>query len=285
MRKLLIVWAVMLLASPAPAIVDINSPFTPDANTLGLWHFDQQPGDNAAVDSSGNGNDLVIDPTATLYDYGPLDPNNTWAPAKFGNGTNTWANSSTDENVGTLVAAQDVPGTGGNSTLFLDGDFSIEFWMNAKATSGGSWENYILAKGTGSVYNIRFDQNVISVGWYGAGVGWTGIDDTTFIPLNEWHHVAMLVDNNIGPSNDQAYIEFWIDGALSSSATVAAFQDDPSQGYDLTILSSPTGHPFNAFKGQLDELRISNVVRDYVIPEPSMLLLGLGALAFFKRKQ
>ena len=61
-------------------------------------------------------------------------------------------------------------------------------------------------------------------------------------------------------------------------------QELASQGYGLTILSGPTGHPFNAFKGQLDELRISNVVRDYVVPEPSMMLLAIGALAFFRKK-
>ena len=280
MKKLLLVCAVMLVASPAMAIVDINNPFTTDANTMGLWHFDEVAGDNVAVDASANGNDATIDPNATLYGVGPLDPNLTWAPAKFNNGT--WTDYPT--NIGTLVAPQDVPGTGGNSTMFIDGDFSVEFWMNASATSGGSWEHYIIAKGTGSVFNIRFDMNVISVGWYGVGVGWTGIDDTTFIPLNEWHHVAMLVENRIGPMNDQAYIEFYIDGALSSSATVAAFQDDASQGYDLTIQGPPGGHPFNGFNGQLDELRLSNIVRDYVVPEPSMMLLALGALAIFRKK-
>ena len=281
MKKLLLVCAVMLVASPAMAIVDINNPFTTDANTMGLWHFDEVAGDNVAVDASANGNDATIDPNTSLYGSGPLDPNLMWAPAKFNNGTYT-GNPST--NVGILVAPQDVPGTGGNSTLFIDGDFSVEFWMNATATSGGSWEHHILTKGTGSVFNIRFDQNVISVGWYGVGVAWTGIDDTTIIPLNEWHHVAMLVDNKLGVLEDQAYIEFYIDGVFSSSATVAAFQDDPSQGYDLSILGPMGGHPFNGFQGQLDELRISNIVRDYVIPEPSMMLLALGALAIFRRK-
>ena len=237
-----------------------------DLFTVGLWHFDELPGGDTAYDETHFENDAVIDTNATQYDYGPLDPDLTWAPAADGNGLTTWSVSVGDHNVGTLVVPQDVPGTGGNDSLYIRGDFSIEFWMNAEATSHGSWEHYILCKGTGSVYNIRFDDNVISVGWYGVGVGWAhpGIDDTTYIPLNEWHHVSMRVQNRIGPSNDQAFVEFYIDGAFSSSDTVAAFQDDPSQGYDLTILGPQGGHPFNTFKGQLDELRISNVFRTNV---------------------
>jgi hypothetical protein len=107
--------------------------------------------------------------------------------------------------------------------------------------------------------------------------------DTTFIPLNEWHHVSVRVQNNLGVLNDKSYIEFWIDGTLSTAwSDQANFSDDASQGYDLTILGPQGGHPYNAFLGQLDELRISN----YFIPEPTTIsLLVVAALAFLRRKK
>ena len=280
MRKLLIVCAAVLLASPALAIVDFNNPFTPDANTMGLWHFDEVSGSNTAYDASANNNHAVIDPNATAYGVGPLDPNLTWTPGKFDTGT--WTEYPT--NVGSLVAPQDKPGEG-NSSLFIDGDFTIEFWMNApvEGTPGLSWQDYILSKEDGSVFNVRFVGQHIEMGWYGGG--WNNVADVTDISLNEWHHVAITVENNIGALNDRANINFYIDGLPSSSwLDQPNVQDDPAYGYDLVIHGPGNGHPFNVYRGQLDELRISNVVRDYVIPEPSMMLLALGALAFFRKK-
>jgi len=252
----------LLVGTSAFAAEDFNSPLTPDANTVGLWHFDESSGSTVAYDATANSNDAVIDPNAVDpygAGYGPLDPNATWAPAMFGNGLNTWLVTAEEDNVGTLVVAQDIPGTGGNSTLFIDGDFTIEFWMNARATSPGSWEHYILCKGTGSVFNIRFDQNYLEFGWYSGG--WQNYIDTTYIPLNEWRHVAITVDST--SIVDKSVITFYINGILSSQTIGNRVQDDPSQGYDLTILGTEGGHPYNCFKGQLDELRISNIVRDY----------------------
>jgi hypothetical protein len=179
MRKLIIVCATLLLASPAIAAnyTDYTQPFDVEpGKTVGLWHFDEVTGSDTGYDATSNNNDAVIDPNAIDpygAGYGPLDPNKTWAPSKagFDTGTDSWLVSSTNDNVGTLVVAQEKPGEG-NSTLFIDGDFSIDFWMKARNTSPGSWEDYILCKGTGSVYNIRFDQNYLELGWYG-GVGRT----------------------------------------------------------------------------------------------------------------
>jgi hypothetical protein len=227
-----------------------------------LWHFDESPGGNTAFDSTVNGNHAVIDPNAVdpFGDgYGPLDPVETWGPAKFSNGLDTWLTSVPDHNIGTLVVAQDPPGSG-NSSLFVSGDFTVEFWMNAVATSPGSWEDYILTKGTGAPYNLRYDQNKLEFGWYSSG--WQNVTDTTEIPLNEWHHVAVTVDSTTVPGS--SVITFYIDGELSSQHTGNPVQGDPGQtDHNLYILGPDNGHPYNCFQGLLDELRISDVVRDY----------------------
>ena len=232
--------------------------FPLDGNTLGLWHFDEAAGGTTAFDATANGNDAVIDPNASAQGYGPLVPAQTWGPALFGNGLQTWLISEADHNLGTLIVAQDPPGQG-NSFLFVSGDFSIEFWMNATATSPGSWEDYILSKGTGAPYNLRYDQNQLEFGWYSGS--WQNVIDPTVIPLSEWHHVTITVDNTAVPGN--SVLTFYIDGRLTSQQTVNPVQDLPGQAdHNLYILGPDNGNPFNCFQGRLDELRISDTVRD-----------------------
>jgi len=260
MKRVIAFIFLSLLTMPYPAMADFNNPFTPDANTMGLWHFDEVTGSDTAYDETVNNNHAVIDPNATGYGYGPLDPNLTWAPAKFDTGT--WTEYPT--NVGTLVVPQDVPGTGGNSSLFVDGDFTIEFWMNApvEGTPETSWQDYILCKGDGSVFNVRFVGHHIEMGWYGGG--WNNVADTAYITLGEWHHVAITADNT---EVDSTTLTFYIDGNLSTQFTGQKnIIDNPAFGYDLIIHGPANGHPFNVYRGQLDELRISNIVRDYSHP-------------------
>ena len=294
MKKLIIVFA-LLLAIPAVAAnyTDYTQPFDVEpGKTMGLWHFDEVPGpgSDTAYDATSNNNDAVIDTGAIDpygVGYGPLDPNKTWSPSMtgFGNGTDVWLVNVADQNVGTLVAPQDKPGEG-NSSLFIDGDFSIDFWMNPKASSSGSWAHQILTKGSGAVFGLQFDFQKINMYWYGVGVGWHSsavANSVVAFPLNEWHHVSIRVQNELGPLQDKAYIEFWVDGVLASShSDRAAIQDDASVGNDLTIHGPMGGHPYNVFKGQLDELRISN----YFIPEPTtMSVFALALFAFLKRKK
>jgi hypothetical protein len=257
--------AVVLVAASALGAENFGSPFPVDGNTLGLWHFDESPGGNTAFDATANANHAIIDPNAVdpFGDgYGPLDPGETWAPGLFGQGLHTWLTSVPDQNIGTLIVPQDPPGQG-NSSLFVSGDFSIEFWINAGATSPGSWEDYILSKGTGAPYNLRYDQNRLEFGWYSGG--WQNVIDPTVIPLNQWHHVAVTVDSTSVPGS--SVVTFYIDGSLTSQHTVNPVQDFLGQSdHNLYIFGPDNGHPFNCFQGRLDELRISDSVRAYGDP-------------------
>ena len=280
MRRLIIFISLLLLTMSSSAAEDFNNPFVVDANTLGLWHFDETTGDTTVYDETANNNDAVIDPNATAYGYGPLDPDVSYTAGKFDTATNTWINSTADQNCGTWVIPQDKPGEG-NSSLFVDGDFTIEFWMNApvEGTPELSWQDYILCKGDGSVYNVRFVGQHIELGWWGNG-DWRNVIDTTTITLNTWHHVQIRVDNDI--PNNSSHVEFWIDGAFSTAHDGDEFEDNPAYGYDLTIHGPGGGHPFNVYRGQLDEVRISN----YYVPEPTTIsLLMIAALAFLRRKK
>ena len=236
---------------------DFNQPYTADAWTLGLWHFDEQPGDTTAYDSSGFGNDGVLSalPAPPL---GPLDPNNTWAAAKFGNGLNTWYNSTTDRNEGTLTVAQAPAGNHSLDYNALSG-FTIEFWMKARAVGVGNNVDYIFTKGTMSDGQIFYGDDgtgVNRLGWtcYVSG-GWSTIYDTTHIPLNEWHHVTLTSDQS---ATDQTY-SFYIDGNLSSTHVILPIS--VHSGTDLTLLGDPTAIGARLFLGQIDELRVSSINR------------------------
>jgi hypothetical protein len=282
MKKLIIICAALLLASPALGAnyTDWTQPYDPEpGKTVGLWHFDVNSGDTIVPDETTNNNDAVIDTGATAYGYGPLDPDVSYSAGKFDTGTNTWWGSGTDLNIGVWTVEQDIPGEG-NSSLFVDGDFTLEFWMNPIQEGSASWQKYILCKADGSVYNVRWVGQNIELGWYGTGA-WTSVADTTTIPLNEWHHVQIRVDNDI--PGESSHIEFWIDGVLSTAHDDDEFEDDASKGYDLHI-NGPGGskHPYNCFRGHLDEVRISN----YYVPEPTTIsLLAIAALAFLRRKK
>ena len=280
---LFIMAAALVVAGNALAIAgwDINNPYTVDANTLGLWHFDEQPGGTTAFDETANSNDAVISglPAAP---FGPLDPNNTWAAGKFGNGLNTWYNSTTDRNMGTLTVAQDPAGN--NSLDFNLADaFTIEFWMNARAVGSTTSFHYIFTKGTMSEGQVHYNTDgagVNRIGLTAYAGGWKTVFDNTHIPLNEWHHVGVTGD--FDAVNNEHTISFYIDGNLSSTHVLPRIST--LSGTDLTLLGNPSALWYRTYLGQLDELRVSDVNRANVIPEPSLALIALGALAFLKRR-
>ena len=160
---------ILSFAAFAAATEDFNNPFTPDANTMGLWHFDEVTGSNTAYDATSNNNDGVLDTGATMYGYGPLDPDVSWAAGKFDTATNSWINSTADQNVGTFVVPQEIPGLGSVS----GSGYLAEVTMRAIGPEGS-------ASDIGFDYNVgqRVLSNVqaeeITAEWAGASVRVTG---------------------------------------------------------------------------------------------------------------
>jgi hypothetical protein len=311
MKKLIIICAALLLASPAFGAYhisnsDYTNPYTTDEFTRGLWHFDHSSGTNIYTDSSGNGNDgqIGVNPfgrgmpyPATRY----VDVSNTltWQAGYFNNAftvgtvSSVWNGGSSAVAQGyawtqtwptgyDTVTYQD---TGNNTLAFSPGtDMTIEFWMKADATGGGGWGDRMMGKYTGGDHSVNFNDNKIDIGCYQGG--WTGFDsgqDT--VSLDVWTHVAVVIDRTTLSDTDR--YAFFFNGQIGSEG----WQEAPYSGHGGNAEGKPLfiGAPYNfdaysCYQGQIDELRISDVCR--YIPEPTTIsLLAIAALAFLRRKK
>ena len=281
MKKLIIIAAAVMLTSPAWAIVytgnsDYTNPYSSDAYTRALWHFDENTGDTIAIDASPNNNDADSENTV----YPP-----TGAPYSFGN--ELWQSSMTgfdtcfdwDDGYGRFEADQSTGGPDTNTTLDIGGnDLTIEFWMNPSSDAGSGWARTILEKDTGGDYKVM--QNINQI-WFTC---WDGIQryvgDTTTIPLNDWTHVLIQMDRESSETNDT--VEFYINGQLSTTHTFGNVTST-SPGQSLWLAGRTDGHLSFSYRGSLDEVRISDVLR---VPEPTTIsLLAIAALAFLRRKK
>jgi hypothetical protein len=297
MKKLIIICAALLLASPAFGTFDTSNsdwtqPFSSDANTRGLWHFDQEWGDTIFDDASSYGNDGTTDKGLGTgpWRYRDLYSTATWATSMTGFDTkvHTWRVNNTNQNVGALEVPQNY-WTGSetnNSLAFSVGtDITIEFWMKPTATGSGSWQDPVLQKGTAADYCVEYMDNIIRYRCYAAG-GWQSIDSVDTAPLNEWTHIAVVIDRTT--LSDTDLIGFFFNGQLGSGGWQvtpwAGVHGGNENTLSLFIASNHVSDGLESFNGQLDEIRISDVCR--YIPEPTTLsLLAIGALAFLRRRK
>jgi hypothetical protein len=311
MKKLIIVFAALLIASPAWAVFDFsnsnfNAPYTTDSWTLALYHFDETQGDTTFADSSGNAHDGYI-PMNGAHTFGwgfdpyfnqvcEPDPNLTWQAGKFGNAATLWFNDITDSNMGPLLVDQS--GDTSNTSLVLaqgadiNGvprdrrSFTIEWWMKAD-NAGGGWGSRLIKKYTGGDYGVNYQNGVVSLQYWGVGA-WRNIIDTFVVPVGEWHHVALCVNRHQVPFSSQYG---WIHDGFQTAEGSTFFTVDGSTNDQVLQFGNDGSwttalYPPRQYSGQLDEVRISNVDR-YGVPEPttmSLLAIGLAGLLFRKKK-
>jgi concanavalin A-like lectin/glucanase superfamily protein/glycosyl hydrolase family 123 len=214
-----------------------ENPFTEDANTLGLWHFDEGSG-TTPLDASDNENDGAFDGTLS------------WVASMDGFDTCLQA-------TGTAMVVVDQ--YSGHSTLSTttDIDLTFEFWMYP-TTSDGNGRN-IIKKYTGGDYAVVYANGYIYYQWY--ATGWRSENDTTSIATDTWTHVAITVDRTSSGNTDT--IKFYIDGELSTTH-VSSYPGGNPNDYDMAIFNLPTGKSANyQFLGKLDEIRISDTIRTY----------------------
>jgi Concanavalin A-like lectin/glucanases superfamily/Calx-beta domain len=242
MIKLVATLITLLMMAPVAA-VNFNSPFTTDQYTLGLWHFDESAGATATQDASGNDNNGTLVTGFT----NELDPNSTWVAGMPGFGNCASVGGGND---GVIK----IPQSDQSLSVTTNDDLTIEFWMYPTTTNFG----VICRKYTGGDYNVEYYQSKMRYGWYSNG--WELVTDTTTIPTNTWTHVAVTVDRTSDPSNDT--ITFFINGELSTTHITPLTGGNPNS-YPLWIMSIDGASTSYQFSGKLDELRISNILRDY----------------------
>lgn len=285
MKKLIIICAALLLASPAWGILytgnsDYTNPYVDDQYTAALWHFDESSVSSTAVDDAtwdDTGHDMDIVTGLNLE----LDPAKTWVTGMSGFDTcaKTWYNSASDSNLGALNTP-DNP-----STLYTSqgGDWTYEFWMNPN-NAGGGWGSRILKKGTGGCFNVGYQGGNVSMGWYAPGGWYTVVDTTSAITQNDWTHITITCDQS--SDTDTAIINFYRNQVLTYSWTTEEGKTFSNwDKYTVKMLNDDSGTLYSArqYTGMLDEVRISNCLR---IPEPTTItLLAMAALAFLRRKK
>ncbi|MBD3183953.1 hypothetical protein GF312_16835 [Candidatus Poribacteria bacterium] len=216
MRFLFIVFLIfitILFTVPAYAIIN------PDT-VIGIWLFEEEDAD-IAEDFSGNEH------------HGEVIGDVKWVEGKFGKGL-------------------EFPGVSGNyvkvphhQDLNL-GIFTIVYWCKMGTTAG--WQIPV-AKAGGSIRNFDFQTpaNGGSVSLYftqGASQ-WRGIDATTKITDEKWHHIA--------GTYDLENLRIYVDGNMENESQY----DGPPDAVDkpMTFGDMESAHPM---LGILDEVGIFN---------------------------
>ncbi len=242
--------------------------FSPDANTIILWHLNEGSGtvaDNAAI-SNGDGDGSVTNTSA---------PEPRWNSAgRFGAG---------------MESQDDVEGylTGGLYGKSIASVFTFDGWFkpstnhdpdsDASYLAGISNGFFLRSVNVGS--NTRFDFSVNNgSGSWDSNLSYT-MPTADYVDGN-WHHIAVVYE---GPG--QA-MHIYFDNQEKAVGTAAA--DAAPLNRPLIVGGAVPWSPNNLnyeYIGQFDEIRLSDTARDNFVPEPATIgLLTIGTLGFIRRK-
>ncbi|MCR4318264.1 MAG: fibronectin type III domain-containing protein [Planctomycetes bacterium] len=212
--------------------------FQPDANTIGLWHFDEGSGSTTA-DASSNGFN------------GTLSGGASWTSAGYsGNAISFQANRQYvqlpdspiwDSLTQFTIEARIYP-------INIDTTSTMGITILGRHNSFGSdnWEMGLLQQ-----TNVNGPSGAVYVSLTGQGQQGVPMYSTTTLAINNWYHVALTWDGST--------VKLFIDGNLEASAsTPFSTLDDLSHGPRIGWYNSNFD---NSFKGIIDEVRISNIVR------------------------
>jgi hypothetical protein len=204
--------------------------YEPDANTLGLWHLDEQSGSGAYLkDSSGNSNNGT--PTGTIFTRGYI------GGAHYFNGTSSYIYT---------------------TTLFTNPQlFTLEAWFQTNSASGKKIIGFENAQsGTGGA---SYDRQLyvgtdgkVYFGIYSGGI--KVVTSVATVNNNQWHHVVGTFNGSV--------ITLYLDGVIQGTLTAGAAEN--YNGYwriGSYKLAGWTNGSDGYFPGTIDEVRISNIAR------------------------
>jgi len=153
-----------------------------------------------------------------------------------------------------------------NSSFNITGNITVEAWVyptdiSANRTVLSKWGSYMLQSKNGTWHY-----------WLWGASSWAGVDTAIPVIPNEWHHVAFT--KTAGENS----VKFYIDGRLAYTGLA-----DGVGGGSIATASSPFAvgsHNTSAdyFAGQIDEVRLWNVVRDQASIQSDLKTYG-GTLA------
>jgi len=151
----------------------------------------------------------------------------------------------------------------------INDTFTIEAWINpsSECGAGGGVRCTIFSKEyavRATIYDGKFGFIM-----YGTSTGWQWNDTSLKIPINEWHHIALV---KRGVANSNGAVEIYIDGQLAyvkagspyltSTANVTFNSADIlRQNDDQWIYVGAALGSYDRFRGQLDEVKLWKVAR------------------------
>jgi RHS repeat-associated protein len=203
---------------------------------VALWHFNEGQG-QIAYDSSGNGRDLTLGPTAITETQDPV-----WTETPFGHGLY-------------FTSQEQDYANGLDSNTFPTNQLSVELWVQPLGGSGVDGYAQIFTAGFINCFvgiNLGLDSGWVAIqGGVGDGQTWEiATAELGDIELDDgaWHYIAMTYNG--------AALRLYVDGQevladMDSSLQLAAPQD-----YKVG------GRPYNTFlEGSMDEVRLSSTAR------------------------
>ncbi|MCC6422243.1 MAG: LamG domain-containing protein [Phycisphaerales bacterium] len=266
------------------------APYSADANTIGLWHFDDV--DNSSTtfaDSSGNSNTGTIN-TASGGGYTVASPTASGAGAGPGIGLFDDALKFDPHGGSGGLSAPAQWGSVDNSTdqLAYVNAMTIEAWINPDAGDLGGGLNYPIGARVGNLgwsigiqsKQVFFDMALGSDNTYHYG------QSGDVLTAGTWTHVAGTLSNDGATTTLNLYIndtlaatDSWAEATLNTYTQIAPAMNIGTYG---------TGAVNALYGGQIDEVRLSNVAREFgavPVPEPtSLALLSLGGLFLVRRR-
>ena len=187
------------------------------------WNLDEESGDLAA-DSSSNGHD------GTLFNMDDSD----WVEDETGNALSF-------DGVDDFVQVIGYKGIAGTSSR------TVCAWIKTTDTEGEivSWGK----KGFGGGRWIFMTQGG---GYLGLEVGGGVIVGSTFVCDDQWHHVAVVLENDGTPNINE--VKLYVDGVFDAPSSVGDKEINTVLGPDVKIGVWGGGQRF--FEGLIDEVRI-----------------------------
>ncbi len=235
----------------APAdMIGWGTPYTADANTLHLWHFDEDDPGPAA--DTGNGTTFSLSPqdSATL---------GSGAYAAFGTPADTSGGANSAFRSSASIPIADVTGTGGK--------FTIEALIRTTALSGVQIITAMDNDFDERLYHFRLNGGALEF----LNINGGDLSPTATIPstgpdafvANEWFHVAVTYDGNEGDANNMKFYWTRVDAAVTAANLIG----QTSMAADLlgstvfAIGNISVDHGDQNIEGLIDEVRISDIAR------------------------
>ncbi|ABQ92224.1 LamG-like jellyroll fold domain-containing protein [Roseiflexus sp. RS-1] len=179
-----------------------------------------------------------VPPTATNT---PVPPTATQTPASP---TATSTPSPTASANGAL-AFDGVDDEAGNTAFSMSGGFTVEAWVRP---SSGNQNSIVIVTGDGSRgWSLELNDGRATL-WVANNAGaWSFVrNDSVVLQANQWYHIAATYENG----NARVFVN----GVAGTSGTVGAVSHMP-----VLRLGGLTSYGF--FAGQIDDVRISRIVR------------------------